>query len=548
MMFLFFVLFIVYHISRQHMLKREFALKQLPDDFYIFKILDFIHVKNIWVEISKLIFILLGTIGFISALRLINFGKEIDIWYLFLSHKSNAFQLIFISIIFIQIYYYMHFMTQPLKDIAYRIHLYFNERTTKDPWDQNNKYFRFIDFLRDRYFTSTITSELSYATACIIKEDNGRFKSDSKIIIYLTKLCEKNPKLLRFFKRLDNVIENHYYMISIEESVYYYSPHIMVLIVFIYDMQNTNIKYIYYATFIFFIINIYRKVITFIGQADIYELDLVLTRYYDYGNLNLHKKMADEKERASSLISKYADIWEVYVTYNNMISHYFKRNYLVEYINPEDKKSYEPYSVRLLYVILFILYSIFCYNMSAIHSIVISLPLLLGIMFYEYAYFKYNKNKTYNIAFTMIYTTFLIIAILILVWIFLTRFTIFFINDVPWSYFITITQYFTVDEKLIFLQKYLMYKMKKMNMIDKLYLLKIIRTIPFTELLKSAKISEIKTFVDNLILVYITVEKNIYPSHKDALNIKCIKQLKNTWSNYLYLICKKIIKIYDKYV
>ena len=307
-----------------------------------------------------------------------------------------------------------------------------------------------------------------------------------------------------------------------EECFHYYFPHIVVFNILLYDLRNYQIKYFYFFIFIFFIINVYRRFRKFISQLDFYEIDKIVANYFYKTDIHNQMMQAENHSQRLKLFgdNEYAFNLHNYYGqkhYGDKFKKYFERGFVVDYVDINLKKSYEPYNIRMLYIGIFISYIIFCYNMSIIYCIIISIPLFIGIILYEYCFYTYKTQKKYIMSYMILYILLFIIAIGILIWIYLTRHTFYFINDYIWNYKFTIKQYFTIDEKLIFLKEYFIFKIRYFSLHEKLELLKILKSISYYDLLQSSTIIEIKEYVDNLIQLYEKLENNIYPSLKDCI-------------------------------
>ena len=76
---------------------------------------------------------------------------------------------------------------------------------------------------------------------------------------------------------------------------------------------------------------------------------------------------------------------------------------------------------------------------------------------------------------------------------------------------------FTLDEKLLYLKEYFMFKIQTLSLEKQFYLLQIFKTIPFYELLQSKTIEDITKYTDNVITTYESLENNIYPLLKEHI-------------------------------
>ena len=59
-----------------------------------------------------------------------------------------------------------------------------------------------------------------------------------------------------------------------------------------------------------------------------------------------------------------------------------------------------------------------------------------------------------------------------------------------------------MQEKLIFIKEYMMFKTQYFDIDKKLYLLEIFKTMPIPELAQNATLNEIKLYIENFIEIY----------------------------------------------
>src|ERR1700753_585579 len=387
-------------------------------EFYILKLLNFIYVKNIWFKLIQLIIYFMMTIGLIILFRIANFGKCYNIWDLFIHKAKFSSNFVTIMILIILMFFHIKFLTILLKDTFYTIHVYFYS---------NKIYYKFIDYLwsKGNSTFSIIAKTSLFLTYSLENKERPHYSNN---VIAFKKYLKKKDSFKISLSKIDEYITKYYHFCCAEECFYLYLPHILVYSVLIYDLRNNEIRYFYFVILLFFVINIYRRLKNFIGQLDFYEIDKVL-HYYFY-KTDVHNKLmlAKTHKQRFELLSKDGYGWDTYNDYEDKIIAYIKRDYIVDYVDIEFKKSYEPYSVRIFYFTIFISYMIFCYNLSIINCILITIPLILAIISYEYCFYVYKNKQKYIMKYLFAYIILFGISILILIWIYLTRHTLYFMN------------------------------------------------------------------------------------------------------------------------
>ena len=189
---LYLICFIVtYIIYINYMKIRKDAREKNPfHNFEILKQIDYIYIKNIKIEILKLSLLILSTIGLITLLRVLNFGKTYTFWDLLIYKTKNAPNFMLLFILLTIMYTYMKMFNIILKDTFYKIHLYFYG---------NKIYFYFIDLIwwKGNNTFSIITKVHLYLNRLF---NNNKLNSSennfsSRLLIYLEKKIKINNKL-----------------------------------------------------------------------------------------------------------------------------------------------------------------------------------------------------------------------------------------------------------------------------------------------------------------------------------------------------------------
>ena len=109
------------------------------------------------------------------------------------------------------------------------------------------------------------------------------------------------------------------------------------------------------------------------------------------------------------------------------------------------------------------------------------------------------------------------------------------------DYFYPIQSTLTLEGNILYFKDYLFLQIKQLNLDQQLHLLKILKSIPYYDLLQSSTMVEIKEYVDNLIQTYERLENNIYPLLKDYINTQ--NKLTESKIDIMIKYMVKVIKI-----
>lgn len=469
-----------------------------------FEVLDFYYIKNIWFELIQLVIIFSFIFGFLLNLRVLNFGEIYDIWFLFMKKNDNYLPII---IIILSLFIYMKLLNPIIKDIYYKIHLYlFNYKLYTD----------LINFMSNRYFKNvtglfTLTGKISHYFLFDILEKQE--------LDYLQKKIKANVILLSFLRKLNANPNKWLFLLKMEQYFWFSLPKIFLFFTLIYDLKNNQLKYIYIAFIVYSIITLYRKYRKFLGENDP-EIDLMLSTYF-YKNkkhpMSGSGYFSVENEIRHKIKINSANVYEIYIYYKKRILFYLEHQYVDLEFKKSYKfpKSYEFYNIRLVYLGVFILYIFFCYNMSFFNCIIVTLPLFLSCILHEYVY---KNNEKYKRLLKIIYLSLMLLAIIIFIWIYLTRHTIYFMRENIFHFGVIITQEFTLQEKYDFINNYLSYLIENNNTLNAYYknefieLMKNINIHIKENIINTTTISNLREFGDNFIPLFERIE-NVYKRH-----------------------------------
>ena len=305
-------------------------------------------------------------------------------------------------------------------------------------------------------------------------------------------------------------------------------PIYLIIFSLIYDILYNNmiINKLYYISFILFFYYLMKKLNNALGMF--YKGDSIFIYRYLYKKEELDDW--DEKEKQERIVHINKELLKALDRGKLSLPTDYDENRLI-------RLSWSTYlliitTILTIHALYFGKLEIFVYDIL-IHNVVIILFILLILLILWY----HIKNIIIENVFLILNT------IIIISWL------IIFINHkVPLLFheILLETQYckiidgYNVQEKVIFIKEYFMFKMKYFNINEKVDLLKIFKSIPFHDLLQNVTINEIKLYVDNLIEMYERLENNIYPLLKEDLNKQVPNKLDNI-VNYFARILKLLI-------
>lgn len=518
--------FFAYHLNKKHFIKKNIYFSNKI--YSVYKMLDFYFIRDIKHEILKLFLLFSCTIGLLFLFCFKALNTNYDIWLLFFSTHKNISYILLINVLLMVISFslYLRYMITILKDIYYKHHVYLL---------QYKFYYNLMDDLFFRY-NHSIANEITLLIRVYCSEfldpdpdyDSYYIRIYSnkpnkiKLFLFLRRLTQTNKHVKNLIIKINAIA---IFFQDLETMILHYWPLLLVFVIFCIDLKNNEIKYIYYGLFLYTIIILYRKFRLFIGQTDYREIDDRL-RYYFY-SYNAHISFVEHEHLLKTqndffeiynLIKNRGIVYEIYdMLFAKKIENYFERNFIVDYIDLDrKKKSYEPYSIRVLLFCIFVLYYLFCYNLSIINCFFITIPLISAFVIYEYT-FANHKKLNYIWLYKIIYLLLIFISCTIFIYIFLMRHTFYFIDEYLWKWGFEIIQNFSMEEKIAFMKAYLEYKSKYLSKDVKNELLYIFSNIPFKDIIQDIPINSLKTYIENLIKmhaklthIYFILEKRYY--------------------------------------
>jgi len=504
-------------------IKKQLIINK-KEDKALFYLLNYFYVHNIWFLCLQLFLLLCGSIGLVISLRLLNLGSTYNTW-LFMSNTKSSINFGFVFIL-LCLSIYLKIIDQILFDIYFKIHLYLR---------QYHYYARFSYYMKERYQSNLAglfllnTAIRLYLRIILQKTDIEHIYNNpdyiitlsDKIRFYLRKQVQSNKKLFAILIIIYDFTDRNYYLDRIQECLFHYWPRIILFSTIYYDLKFYEIKYSYYASLLYLIITLYRRFRKFIGETDYHDIDDNLITYFYKDKTHEKLLQVNTDFELNKIIFLNSMAFDLYENYEEKIKLYFERNYRVDYIDINYKKTYEPDSMRLFFTGIFLMNVGFGTNVSFKDWIIINIPLLLGYLIYEYTY--QNQQKIKNIiVFTILYSSLIIIAIILIIWIYLTRHTLYFMTETIWSFGFIIKQEFTQMEKYDYMLQYLSFILEKYNLLDiqKSYLIDVFEKINHCGILTAdASILQIKTLIDNLYHTFICLEYFHYKHYMQYCNL-----------------------------
>ena len=362
---------------------------------------------------------------------------------------------------------------------------------------------------------------------CISLDNEFEYQVRNKYLIALAyatqdylKTHKKIKKLFKFISYILRFLHVHTYILK------YYFPYFIIILSFIYDIYNKEIKITYITLFIWIIIKLQRDLALFFEFKSYYPLN-----HYFYKN-NISYKTQREfllKDKNITIVKKFnteqnAEILE-YNYRERLLKDIFDNNFgwkPGENNNmrfPQDPNKAKGMYRRVYIIFLFCLIYLYlylqnCYAISSpiIFSIIIII-IFISLIFthyktyhvikydecYEHSTFKYNRN--YNILFWIIVVIqiYFFWSIIFYPQLILLQSEILFNTD-----FLTIKKIFTQKEKILYLYQYFEYYNFLLEC-EKNYLRDIIKQIDFNSLIdENITLKDIQVYIkllnDNYIL------------------------------------------------
>lgn len=505
-----FIIGLVFYFVMFYQIKQEKRIQQnilnMEPRFVLYELIEHkLHIKNIYLTLFKVFIYLIFTFLIYLGIRVYMLNSSFLLSlvnpYEFLNHKN--FIVMLLLLLFLGMFrLFLHWILY--KDVL-RIYIYFS--------NSYNEYLvdciTYLDFpsWRPGNFLKILYFNLSVFFISVI---------DGEKIIIL------------FNKDMKNIFIKCYSLVSLmrqyTEPIIKETAWITLLIALIYDITQQNLYYIYFASFIYLIRIIYRKIGEFIYQLDVFK-DKTL---HEYMYKTPYKPHIEENEARLDILNElqekngsltpeqqkeYDDMLHCYLVQLEMDSN---RENFIEYVKNDlvENKVINKINLKVRKFV-FLLMSLFCYiYLLRYTEIIITIKttqeisfhyhniILFLVLIITYCWYK-NNIKHLNISFW-------IISIIIIIF----TFIIFLNHNIPLmytdvllnNYYINIIDYYTIEEKVIFIQHYISVLLQNDKETQE-YLLKIIKNIPLSEFLqKNTNIITMKTYVENLILMHRLLE------------------------------------------
>lgn len=501
-----FIIGLVLYFAMFYIVLQEKRIQQniftMEDRFVLYELIDHkLHVKNIRFTLFKMFLYGLFTFFIYLALRLYMLYSKYSLSQLNLYSYFTFKNFIFIIFFLLFLGMFRLFLNMILYKDVLRIYLYFSNRYNE------------------------------YLVECITYFDFPSWRPGNflhilyfRLNVFFIRVIDGEKVIILFNKDLKNIFSKLYpilcFMDTYTKPLIQETAWITILIALIYDITQKNLYYIYFASFIFLLRILYRKFGDFIYQLDVFK-DKTL---YEYMYKTPYKPHIAKNEARIDILNEleekngvltleqqkeHNDILECYMVQFQMDGN---RESFIEYVK-NDLVENKPITERNLKVrkFIFLLISVICYIYLNIYTEIITIITIntQQISFqYQYiilflvlvnTYFWYRNNiKFMNIIFWIIS---LVVTLSTLI-IFINHNIPLMYTDVLFNtYNVTITDYYTIKEKINFIQHYLSFIIQNDKETQE-YLLKILKDIPLNKLLqKNTDLATMKAYAHNLIVI-----------------------------------------------
>lgn len=441
-------------------------LTNIKDNNNIFELVDKYYISNLYYDSFILGFYFLMVFLIFMIYRITLFNKEVYVEYF--DSISLNYSIVFTVILFLlTIHYYIKILDLLFQDYLIKIHFYLTQYT----W-----YVKLNDFERNHYqwISNNISDLWSYITDKTISKkefvhlyyipikNKGKDVYNSKEYKSWEK-AQNNKYLLYFY----NFIAAFLYILSQWVSLFlYYLLHSTVFLVFLYDIDNGKLYYIYYMLAIYFLMKFIRKVRDFIQIKDCVYDDIIMKYFYKN---NIAYEDIINKRKKSEMCGTIA-------IYEEEIKRYIKNNFQVHYIiDPymvKNRKRNHNFAKRLNIIFLLILgvlynyihhekYLVYIHTYElSLNCILIPIVIILSYANYQLFYFPATREKVleYKPYLWLFRLIFLAIILPILYIILKNKITIM-PNEILFSYGdnIKLLEVFSMEEKDRYLERYTKY-------------------------------------------------------------------------------------------
>jgi hypothetical protein len=503
---------------------------------YINNITQIIPQDSLYTPILQIIsgYIIISiTLILYRSFLIILFKKEINKLYIYCKQflLSYNIQTLLEFSLGKYIFGHLYVITYRLGTLTYKYPRFPTSLNTQDWHDAN------IEYLFDDEVNYDVRNKIYIS--CMYKMQDISLK-----YIYI-------QKVFRFLAYIFRYIYKHIH------KLYQPFPYFLLILIFLMELYNKQLKYIYIVLFIILIMKIKRDLYVFIQNRN-GSIDFALNNYFYKNKLNY------EKQRIYFYSKDNVDIVQVYNSMENhalfqedeLIEYMYDKNFIREYFYSNREKGIYRRFFAIIGCLIIAYYLLF-YNHMGIKDVISLVP--TGIMMYAHyytyyipwntaykenidlEYFNYVYNRNYNIIFWI----FAIIQGYIF-WLLLLKPEIIFMDtevllELPFN-LIKIIKIYTTEEKIMYLFQYFEYNISTMD-IDKEYIRHIIRLIDYHDLIdNNVKLQDLQVYVKLLIdnyNYYESFEKTMKEIMVEIYTSEKVKVKENSW----YTLLKNVLII-----
>lgn len=435
-----------------------------------------LYIQNIYLTCFKLSLYICGTLLLLLTLRYLNLGSVINLSPIAIHNLISVSSLILITEILMIIVLYRKVLDLVFYKDIYRLHVYLLKypkyedymEIVQDTYNQTARIFRRFDLYITYISDPSWDLEKSYKQRKRYFPDTVYPAITFKIRAYII----QRRYLLALFKGIRFIIE--FVRVYMDYKII---QAFLLYIVFLYDLILSQIYYTYYALFIYLVIQNINKFRKFMREKD-FMFDRILYEHLYKTSIQTNYKIIGIADELINYLDKECKIY-----------------YILE-LEPIAKIRYNY--VKKIYMILGITIAMFLF--IDISTIVLVIPLAITCA---------TVTKDNVLSKTMFWLNILLQTMICSI-IYIKRNMILYMNETIWDYGITITQTFSIDEKLDFIYKYLAYTIKhtKGFTIDqKVYLIDLLTNISYKDLISyNTTIVQLREYIDSLLHIYQRLE------------------------------------------
>ncbi len=524
--------------------------KNYSKDILLFDILENNYRIDGYTTIFKGTFYIISTFLLFTIIRILTLGKNINL-HVFVFEKFSLLHIGLIIILLLNIGVIQAIIHKCLSLEIYKLHLYLLSCKYKNQYEVFNdfivntygycsKKFKSIKF--DYNLIANPNLEYEHSLKDLVDSYNDAKVPEGFVRINKFELwtSRRNYILaspyLSFIYGIRNYIINLFTLTGLKiDSIIYYMPRAITFILFLYDLSICQVKYTYYGLLFLTLTQAMHKFRYFYYSKDpVY--DNIISKYLYCGENKGYEDNPHTWELAEN-----ADLIRDYFKANMTVYYIIDATPDIDRIRGEVKKGYLllALSISSLYIV-----NITTYNLL----LLIPLVILYAI--------RYSNIKGFMVS--SVTSLLGIIQILIISVVYIKRNLLLYMSETIWNWGITITQTFTIDEKLDFIQLYLLYfvSFKNLTIEEITFLIEILKHTD-AYMVTFMSITEIKEDVVNLInnFMYLRDKYDIeskcnnlpewFYALRNSLFIAGILQSGILLSSYLDLTIDIVYNFYD---